>query len=397
MRPSLLLPLAVALVFLSCAPTADATIAFPPNGIRGTVSGPGNGLLAGAEVSLIHPEFLSTTTGQDGQFTIYGHDGSQVVQAWAPGFAPVRATVEVPGDTFAWNNFTLPAIGPTALVGRVIDGAGAPVPGARLLPVAPRGSAVAAFDGTYRFDAWAGRWELVVVAPGFGLTPVEVELLAGEVRALDIVLRPLQAELRLHVVDDATGKSLFGASVHITVGSPCKAYPVLVRCDGRYQGHLTDADGQLTRGLDGELVALEVCRRDYHTNLTEHHFVAPTDIEVRLAPADSGTWCEPPSDGRAPRVTRQHAPAVPPQPTPWPSPAVATPPSPEPGSGTFVVASDEPAAAPTPAQVAGTEAPTVGPQGQDPMTQTHRPVPSPALLLALAAPTAAALLSARNR
>lgn len=204
------------------------------------------------------PEPLArTTTTAGGSFRIASATtGPATLVVRAPGYQQATRHVTLSGVTDGALERVELAPGST-LAGRVIDTAGAPVSGVRLVAYAADGGlpspveravAESSADGTFRFPSLAGhgRFALIGTAPGRPSTFQHAN--AGD---LDVrVLMRRGAVLDVRIVDDSTGTPLVGAQVLVAVGDTYR----LDDGPGSLIGGLTDTSGSaLLEAFPGEL------------------------------------------------------------------------------------------------------------------------------------------------
>ncbi len=229
--------------------------------------------VAGAEVELrFNGKTARTSTGSDGRFALTVTTPVELsLAARAPGFAavvvPGLAVPPGPGD---WDLGDLLLAADAGLRGRVVDGDGNPVAGARLLLLrqTPDGvvTSQSASDpaGRFAFNALAEgeQADLEVRAEGFVTTLLPGLASASEGGPLEIVLA---AGIRLSgLVLDADGQPVAGALVSAVAGSGEGA--------GQPRLSATDADGRFDIA---ELPAGELSLRARRAN-------GPAGPELRL-------------------------------------------------------------------------------------------------------------------
>jgi len=273
--------------------------------LEGRVLAPDGSAAAGALVSVgsassAYPRVFGESGGYqavaeaDGSFVLEGlESGVYDVSAMAVGLAPARAfDVRVPAS-----GLVLRLAEGGALVGRVTEEGGAPVPAFLVNVRAQRGAleslpfAQARFidaEGHYTFRGLvAGRYLIQVLAAGFVPVERQVEFAEGvrEVRA-DVELAR-GARLEGKVLSAATRAPIAGARVSVESGMRAAALATLFDA-------VSDADGTFTlEGIPQKGVSLTVSAPGHNTRLVSGvQPSAPVVIELTPAEADAGPKVE---------------------------------------------------------------------------------------------------------
>ncbi len=136
-----------------------------------------------------------------------------------------------------------------ALEGRLVDGLGRPVEGARIVAIAPHGtqerSAITLGDGSFAFGGVAAEVDLLVARPEQRYRFVlrrSLELSLGETRAIELTLPPERPKLSVYVADDEA-KPLEGARLLLLSLDPSVPLRQTAYSDASGEAEFEDAAG----------------------------------------------------------------------------------------------------------------------------------------------------------
>lgn len=152
--------------------------------------------VAGAWVSLLESPELEATSGADGRARLEVAPGSLTLAVAKDGFEPAtQAVTAVAGQERLVQLQLQPLQADCTLRGRVVGDQGEPLRATLTLSLhgTPRAER-RLFEGSYSLPLLHGTWRVVAAAPGYHGEPVELELLPGETRARDLVLRRMAGE-----------------------------------------------------------------------------------------------------------------------------------------------------------------------------------------------------------
>lgn len=146
-----------------------------------------------AKVSVLESGRQVNTNPADGSYSLTHATGTYTMQAEAYGFRSAVQTVEVPRDGEVTANFTLDPIPQGTITGTVTDkSTGEPVANATLYVVEDAAVQPVSTDenGAYSLTAYEGTYTLVVSAPNYYRTEVEVTVSGNDDTTKDITLKP---------------------------------------------------------------------------------------------------------------------------------------------------------------------------------------------------------------
>ena len=183
--------------------------------------------VAGADVELRSTLLYTAKTGADGLATLRGVGPTWApLAARAPGFAPAAIMISTSGDPAAPDREAIALSRGAAVSGRVLDEAGAPIEGARVVAtpasepfpvIDPRRDAVATrADGGFNLPVVAaGSYRLTATHPSYGPTTTEPFLVDGKHPRDGLEVRLGAGGTVTGVVRDGAGKPVAAADVRV--------------------------------------------------------------------------------------------------------------------------------------------------------------------------------------